>query len=53
MKRLWVVCCALLFCAGCSSEWDEFWRDARLDNMKMRSFSSSSDSSSSLRPRDY
>ena len=41
MKRLWVLLCALLFCAGCASDgnqgqWDEFWKDARGDNMKMR-----------------
>ncbi len=41
MKR-WVLICALLFAlGGCATEgsrgqWDEFWRDLRGDNMKMR-----------------
>jgi hypothetical protein len=34
---------ALFFCAGCASDadkgqWDEFWKDMRGDNMKMRGF---------------
>jgi hypothetical protein len=40
MKRLCVLLCALLPVAGCASdkgEWDEFWKDLRGDNMKMRS----------------
>lgn len=41
MKRLCVLLCALLVAAaGCASdtgEWDEFWKDLRGDNMKMRS----------------
>ncbi|MBI3407942.1 MAG: hypothetical protein HY040_06245 [Planctomycetes bacterium] len=41
MGRLCVLLCALLFCQGCAAEgnagkWDEFWRDLRGDNMKMR-----------------
>jgi hypothetical protein len=42
MKRLAVLLCALLFSLGCSSEggsgqWDDFWKDLRGDNMKMKS----------------
>jgi hypothetical protein len=42
MKRLCVLLCALLFGLGCASErskreWDEFLKDLRGDNMKMRS----------------
>ncbi len=38
MKRLFILACALFLCAGCaaSGEWDEFWKDMRGDNMKMR-----------------
>jgi hypothetical protein len=42
MKRLRVLLCALLLSGlGCSSDgskgqWDEFWKDLRGDNMKMR-----------------
>jgi hypothetical protein len=38
MKRLGVLLCALLFFAGgCAvGQWDEFWKDVRGDNMKMR-----------------
>jgi hypothetical protein len=41
MKRFRWLCCALFFCLGCASdgsngEWDEFWKDLRGDNMKMR-----------------
>jgi hypothetical protein len=41
MRRLGMLACALLFCLGCSSDgdkgqWDEFWKDLRGDNMKMR-----------------
>jgi hypothetical protein len=42
MIRLWVLVCACLVglagCAGDGSkgQWDEFWKDARGDNMKMR-----------------
>ena len=41
MKLLWVLACALLFGLGCASDsdksqWDEFWKDVRGDNMKMR-----------------
>jgi hypothetical protein len=42
MKRLRVLLCALLLASlGCASEgsrgqWDEFWKDLRGDNMKMR-----------------
>jgi hypothetical protein len=40
--RLGVLFCALLFCLGCSAggqrgQWDDFWKDLRGDNMKMRS----------------
>jgi hypothetical protein len=43
MKRLWVLCCALLFVAGCAADgdkgkWDEFWKDLRGDNMQMKGF---------------
>ncbi len=41
MKRLRVLLCALLLSGlGCASErgqWDEFWKDLRGDNMRMRS----------------
>lgn len=42
MKPFALVSCALLLCAGCASDgnkgqWDEFWKDLRGDNMKMRS----------------
>jgi hypothetical protein len=38
MKLLRVSLCALVFGVGCASEgeWDEFWKDLRGDNMKMR-----------------
>jgi hypothetical protein len=41
MKRLGVLLCALFLGIGCASdgnkgEWDEFWKDLRGDNMKMR-----------------
>ncbi len=41
MKRL-IVLCLLLLAAGCASEgsksqWDEFFKDLRGDNMKMKS----------------
>ena len=41
MKRLWLVCVLLFGLAGCAGDgnkgqWDEFWKDARGDNMKMR-----------------
>ena len=41
MKRLWLVCVLLVGLAGCAGDgskgqWDEFWKDARGDNMKMR-----------------
>jgi hypothetical protein len=42
MRRLRALFCALLLgLAGCASDgskgqWDEFWRDMRGDNMKMR-----------------
>jgi hypothetical protein len=42
MIRLWVLLCALIMgLAGCATEgqkgsWDEFWKDLRGDNMKMR-----------------
>jgi hypothetical protein len=40
MKRLWLLLLLFLL-AGCASEgskgqWDEFWKDLRGDNMKMR-----------------
>ena len=42
MWRLWIMICALLFLGGCATDadrkqWDEFWKDARGDNMKMQS----------------
>ena len=43
MKCLWIVVCAILLSlAGCAgdgdkAQWDEFWKDLRGDNMKMRS----------------
>jgi hypothetical protein len=48
MKRLRVLLCALLLVgAGCASDshaWDEFWKDLRGDNMKMRNdFSTTQD----------
>jgi hypothetical protein len=47
MKRLRVLLCALLLAgAGCASngQWDEFWKDLRGDNMKMRNdFSTAQD----------
>jgi hypothetical protein len=42
MKRCRVLLCALLFgLAGCAADgdkgqWNEFWKDLRGDNMKMR-----------------
>jgi hypothetical protein len=42
MKCLRMLLCALLFsAAGCAADgdkgqWDEFWKDVRGDNMKMR-----------------
>ncbi len=41
MKRLRVLLCALCCALGCASEgskgqWDEFWKDVRGDNMRMR-----------------
>jgi hypothetical protein len=42
MRRFWGICCALVFCLGCTSDgsdngqWNEFWKDLRGDNMKMR-----------------
>jgi hypothetical protein len=41
MKRLCVLLCALFLVSGCASDgdkgaWDEFWKDLRGDNMKMR-----------------
>jgi len=41
MKRLCLLVCALLFCAGCDSDgdkgpWDAFKKDLRGDNMQMR-----------------
>ncbi|MBI3407932.1 MAG: hypothetical protein HY040_06195 [Planctomycetes bacterium] len=47
MGRLCVLLCALLFFQGCASEgnagkWDEFWRDLRGDNMKIRNESQQS-----------
>jgi hypothetical protein len=41
MKLFAVLACALFFCGGCSGlfqgpEWDEAWKDARGDNMRMR-----------------
>lgn len=42
MKRLWLLLgAALIGLAGCAAdgakgEWDEFWKDLRGDNMKMR-----------------
>jgi hypothetical protein len=41
MRRLCILLCALFFFAGCASDgekgsWDEFWKDLRGDNMKMR-----------------
>jgi hypothetical protein len=38
MKRLWLLLvCTAFFGLGCGSQWDEFWRDLRGDNQKMRS----------------
>jgi hypothetical protein len=41
MKKVHALACVLLLCLGCASEggksdWDEFWKDLRGDNMKMR-----------------
>ena len=41
MKRLYLVVCALCLGLGCASEgnsgqWDEFWKDVRGENMRMR-----------------
>ena len=41
MKLLRVSLCALVFGLGCATdgnkgEWEEFWKDLRGDNMKMR-----------------
>ena len=45
MKRLWWLLGALILCAGCASDgkksdWDDFWKDLRGDNMEMKGFSS-------------
>jgi hypothetical protein len=42
MRRLWVLVCALLVCAGCAGDgdkgsWSEALKDLRGDNMEMRS----------------
>jgi hypothetical protein len=42
MKRVCICCVAflLLFSLGCASDkgqWDEFWKDVRGDNTKMKS----------------
>jgi len=39
--KTFAVLCVLFFCWGCASDsdkgqWDEFWKDLRGDNMKMR-----------------
>jgi hypothetical protein len=41
MRRLCVLALAVCFGAGCAAEgdrgqWDEFWKDLRGDNMRMR-----------------
>ncbi len=41
MKRFWVLACVLFLCGGCAASgdngsWDEFWKDLRGDNMKMK-----------------
>jgi hypothetical protein len=43
MRRLCVLVCALFLAAGCAapgekSQWDDFWKDLRGDNMQMRGF---------------
>jgi len=42
MRWRWAVVCALILCGGCAtegskSEWSEFWKDLRGDNMQMQS----------------
>jgi hypothetical protein len=42
MKRLCILLLPCFFCLGCAAEgeksqWDEFWKDLRGDNMKMQS----------------
>jgi hypothetical protein len=43
MRRLCVLLCALVAVAGCASDgsgksqWDEFWKDLRGENMEMKS----------------
>ena len=55
MKRLRVLLCALLLCSfGCATggskgQWDEFWKDLRGDNMKMRNDLSGTRSREDLR----
>ena len=49
MMRLCALLALLVSCAGCAGEgsqaqWDEFWKDVRGDNMKMRSNFSDLDS---------
>lgn len=36
MKRLCMLVCVLCCAIGCGHQWDEFWKDARGDNMKMQ-----------------
>ena len=39
MKRLYVLVCALCFCAGCAADkeqWEDFKKDWRGDNMRMK-----------------
>jgi hypothetical protein len=55
MKRRCLLLClllgTLLLGAGCGSEWDEFWKDLRGDNQKMRSdFGRAGDDQSELKP---
>jgi hypothetical protein len=48
MKRLCVLlllASALLVSSGCGPEWEDFWRDARGDNQKMRFDNGQNDSS--------
>jgi hypothetical protein len=44
MKRLYILVFIVVLAGGCAapgekSQWDDFWKDLRGDNMEMRGFS--------------
>jgi hypothetical protein len=57
MKRLGMLLAVLIFLAGCASsgdqsQWDDFWKDLRGDNMKMRSGWSNEDRPEAIKAYD-